>query len=211
MSSECETIHRLFRSLERHRFPFSVADIPLNGVYVLFEKGEYGHGGERIVRIGSHSGEKQLLPRLKQHFLNQNKDRSIFRKNIGRSLLKRNSDPFLELWEIDLTTREARDKYSHLIDLEHQKSIESGISQYIQSNFSFCVFEVIEKAKRLEIESKLISTVSLCEVCRPSDNWLGGSSPKPKIMKSGLWQVNELYKAPFDASGIECLSRLIKA
>lgn len=210
MSRECEAIHLLSRNLERHNFPFCESHIPLNGIYILFEKGENGHGGERIVRIGTHTGENQLRSRLKQHFLNKKKDRSIFRKNIGRSLLKQSNDLFLEYWEIDLTTRKAKDKYSHLIDFEYQKAIESRVSQYIQSNFSFCVFEVNEKAKRLEIESQIISTVSWCKDCGPSENWLGSFSSKQKIVESGLWLVNELYKTPFDASGIGAFSKLIK-
>jgi hypothetical protein len=47
------------------------------------------------------------------------------------------------------------------------------------------------------LESKIISTVSLCEKCHPSSDWLGLHSPKRKIQESGLWQVNELYKERF--------------
>jgi hypothetical protein len=176
----------------------------------LFEKGERGHGGERIVRIGTHTEENQLRSRLKQHFLNENKDRSIFRKNIGRSLLKQSNDPSLEHWDLDLTTRKAKDKYSHLIDSEHQQLIETRVSQYIQGNFSFCVFEVNDKTRRLETESRIISTVSWCKDCGPSTTWLGRSSPKQKIVESGLWLVNELHKTPFNAQGVEDFSELIK-
>ena len=49
---------------------------------------------------------------MTQHFLNENKDRSIFRKNIGRAILNKENDSFLEKWEIDLTPKEAREKYS---------------------------------------------------------------------------------------------------
>ncbi|MBL3591833.1 MAG: hypothetical protein JMN24_18965 [gamma proteobacterium endosymbiont of Lamellibrachia anaximandri] len=210
MSAECEAIHKLASVLERHGFPFDEAKIPSNGIYILFQKGEDGHQGERVVRIGTHTGDNQLRSRLKQHFLNQNKDRSIFRKNIGRALLNQCNDPFLEHWELDLTTRKAKEKYSSLIDLDYQKSIEAQVSEFIQTNFSFCVFEVNSKEERLEIESRLISTVSWCEECKPSKAWLGNASPKNKIVESGLWLVNELYKTPFNASGIERLSRLIK-
>lgn len=210
MSKECEAVHVLVRNLEIHNFPFFESRIPLNGIYILFERGEQGHGGKRIVRVGTHTGDNQLRSRLRQHFLNESKDRSIFRKNIGRSLLKQDNDPFLELWELDLTTRRAKNEYSCLIDFEYQKSIESRVTQYIQNNFSFCVFEVNNKKERLEIESRIISTVSWCEVCASSSNWLGRSSPKEKISKSGLWLVNELYKTPFDSLGIESLSRLLR-
>jgi len=52
----------------------------------------------------------------------------------------------------------------------------------------------MEKAQRLNLEAQVISTVSWCDDCRPSANWIGLHSPKPKIRQSGLWQVNELYK-----------------
>jgi len=90
----CSEIHSIFHSSQRHAFPFNEGDIPLNGIYVLFENGEHGHQGDRIVRVGSHTGVNQLRSRLKQHFLLENKDRSIFRKNIGRAILNKNNDPF---------------------------------------------------------------------------------------------------------------------
>jgi hypothetical protein len=210
MSKECEKIHDLMRGLERYGFPFDESKIPSNGIYILFEKGEKGHHGDRIVRVGTHTGTNQLRSRLRQHFLNENKDRSIFRKNIGRALLNRNNDPFIEFWELDLTTREAKNKYSSSVDFDYLENIETQVSEYIQSNFSFSVFEVNNKEERLEVESKIISTVSWCEDCKLTKEWLGKSSPKVKIVKSGLWLVNELYKTPFDASGIEQLSRQMK-
>jgi len=209
MSNECKAIHKLTSAIERHSFPFNKSAIPTNGIYVLFQKAEMGHKQDRIVRIGTHTGSNQLRLRLEQHFLTENKDRSIFRKNIGRALLNKRKDPFLKHWEIDLTTRKAKDQYFSLIDFDYQKQVESEVSQYIRDNFSFVSFEVQDKAERLEIESKLISTVSLCDECRPSSNWLGNYSPKTKIVESGLWLVLELYKTPFDALGIEHLSRLI--
>ena len=80
MSKNCEKLHKLFCDMDRLKFPFDKNKIPLNGIYVLFQKGEKGHGADRIVRIGTHTGSNQLVSRLFQHFLNENKDRSIFRK-----------------------------------------------------------------------------------------------------------------------------------
>ena len=60
------------------------------------------------------------------------------------------------------------------------------------------------------MESKIISTVSRCDECRPSDDWLGGSSPKSKIVKSGLWLVNEPFKMPLGAVEVERLDMRIK-
>lgn len=209
MSRECKILHDLVCSLKRFYFPFDDSAIPEDGIYVLFEKREIGHGAERIVRIGTHTGEGQLPSRLRQHFLNENKDRSIFRKNIGRAILKKANDPFLEQWELDLTTRRNKAKYSHKIDLDRQKEIESKVSQYIQKNFSFAVFHVKDKTRRLKIESNLISTVSLCNDCKPSSGWLGNNSPKKKICESGLWLVNELYKTPLTLEELKQVKKQI--
>ena len=196
MSKNCHTIHQWFGGMKKHSFPFNEQEIPPNGIYILFEKGEFAHSTNRIVRIGTHTGNNQLRSRLFQHFLNENKDRSIFRKNIGRALLNKDKDTFLEQWEIDLTTKNAKNLHSNSVDFIKQKETEKRVTKYIQDNFSFVVFQIDSKDKRLEIESKIISTVSLCEECKSSENWLGNTSPKEKIGKSGLWLVNELWKTP---------------
>lgn len=175
-------------------FPYDEKQIPLNGIYLLFEKGEVGHGENRIVRIGTHTGVDQLRSRLRQHFLASNKDRSIFRKNIGRCFLSKDNDPYLPVWELDMTTKLSRDTDGAKIDYEKQHTIEKEISDYMRKNFFFGVIEVTGKEERLSLESKLISTVSHCRECKPSKHWLGNYSPKNKIRESGLWLVNELYK-----------------
>ena len=136
MSKECNNLHKLFNNLPRFYFPFDKTKIPLNGIYILFENGEIGHGLDRIVRIGTHTGANQLRSRLNQHFLLENKDRSIFRKNIGRAILNKRSDPYLKIWQIDFTTRNKKDESSHLINQEYQSQTESVVSNYIQNNFS---------------------------------------------------------------------------
>ena len=209
MSKDCSKIHQLFNGLKKYTFPFNEKEIPENGIYILFERGESAHETERIVRIGTHTGVNQLRSRLFQHFLNENKDRSIFRKNIGRALLNKNKDAFLKQWELDLTTKEAKEKHSDSIDFQKQKGIEKKVTEYIQNNFSFVVFPITNKDERLEIESKIISTVSSCDECKPSKNWLGLSSPKEKIRKSGLWLVNELWKTPLDNTDLAKLKKLL--
>lgn len=208
MSELCFELHSLFNGLDRYRFPFSKENIPLNGIYILFESTEKAHGADRIVRAGTHTGSNQLRSRLKQHFIDQNKDRSIFRKNIGRALLNKAKNPFLDKWELDLTTREAKLKYAHLINFDEQAIIENQVSQYIQENFSFVVFEMNNKEERLLWESRIISTVSLCSECKPSSNWLGNFSTKEKIKESGLWLVNELYKKPINQQEFEVLRKI---
>jgi hypothetical protein len=196
--TSCQSLHAWVCTLPTYRFPFEDVQVPTNGIYILFEKGEHAHGGRRIVRVGTHTGEGQLRSRLTQHFLTENKDRSIFRKHIGRALLARDSDPFLSDWELDLTSRVAREKHSSHIDHAKQKEVELRVSEYMRQHFSFAVITVARKEERLRLESRLISTVSLCTECAPSASWLGNFSPKAKIRESGLWIVNELYKEPLD-------------
>lgn len=209
MSDQCGMLHQHLNQLKKFTFPFDKQAIPQNGIYILFEKGEYAHNNDRIVRVGTHTGENQLRSRLHQHFLKENKDRSIFRKNIGRALLTEREDHFLEQWELDLTTRKAKEQHRSSIDFDKQKEIEKEVTHYIQNNFSFVVFHVDEKDRRLEIEQKIISTISLCNECGPSDNWFGCNSPKKKIRESGLWLVNGLYKEPMSQEDMEWLTELL--
>ena len=196
MSQICLALHQLFNNMILFRFPFNAKLLPKNGIYILFEDGERAHSTNRIVRAGTHTGVNQLPSRLEQHFIKENKDRSIFRKNIGRAILSRDHDPFLEQWELDLTPFEAKRMYLPALDLAKQKQVERQVREYMQGHLCFVVFRVDDKKKRLDWESKIISTVSWCTECGHSTTWLGNFSPKEKIKQSGLWIVNELYKTP---------------
>ncbi len=209
MSNKCCELHKIFNSMKRLRFPLEKTLIPSNGIYILFEEGEKGHDTDRIVRVGTHTGDGQLFSRLKQHFEINNKDRSIFRKNIGRAILTKENDQYIEKWELDLTTSENKKKFSPLIDIEYQNKIENKVSKIIQEKFSFIVFEVNEKSERLILESRIISEISNCDKCSPSNSWLGNYSPKLKIRKSGLWLVNELYKKGFDDDEFQLLLKYL--
>jgi len=209
--NNCKEIHKIFNGLKEYKFPFDSKEIPKNGIYILFEKGESVNGLKRIVRVGTHTGDNQLQSRLKQHFVKENKDRSIFRKNIGRALLNADNDSFLEQWELDLTSRANKEKNSGKVDFEKLKRVEKRVTEYIQNNFSFAVFEILEKEQRLKIESRIISTVSNCTICKPSKSWLGLSSPKQKITDSGLWLVNELWKQSLTESELAEVKKIAES
>ena len=196
MTGFCEQLHLLLSKQRMFRFPFDSETIPENGIYILYENGEIAHRTNRIVRIGTHTGRNQLRSRLRQHFARENKDRSIFRKNIGRAILNRDNDPFIKDWEKDLTTKVAKEKFGNQINLRKQAAVEKAVSEYIQNHLSFMVIRVDDKHERLELESRMISTASKCHECQPSESWLGFYSPKDKIRESGLLLVNELYKNP---------------
>ena len=212
MTDNCYRLHEWFNSLRKFRFPFD-EDLPLipqNGIYILFERGETFEQMDRVVRVGTHTGDDQLRSRLRQHFADENKDRSIFRKNIGRCFLSKESHPYLKVWNLDFTTRDQKKKNAHLKDEHLQEQIEKRISHYIQQNMSFAVIGVNSKRERLYFESRIVSSISLSEKCKPSSDWLGRYSPKVRIRESGLWQVNELYKIPMNALDMNELRFLIK-
>ena len=208
MSLICQKLHELAGDCLRHQFPYDGGAIPSNGLYLLFEEGELGHSSNRIVRIGTHTGQGRLSSRLREHFLVENKDRSIFRKNIGRALLAKDRDPFLSDWELDLTTKKARELHSDRIDRQRQDEVERRVTSYIQKAFSFVVLPIQEKQERLRMESRIISTVSLCGDCKASSGWLGQYSPKDQIRQSGLWLVQGLYKEPLSNDDMEHLREI---
>lgn len=202
--------------MKRYRFPFDGKEIPTDGIYLLFEEGETAHEislseittSDRIVRVGTHTGAGQLPSRLRQHFVLENKDRSVFRKNIGRALLTKAQDPYLTVWELDLTSAAAKKAHMHLVDLIKQIEIEKRVSAYMREAFSFVFVRVDTKEERLSLESKIISTLSRCDECQSSIGWLGNYSPKEKIRESGLWLVNELYKDPLSVADLARLRSL---
>ena len=207
MSEACLLLTQFFAALPRFSSTFNDTDIPRNGIYVVFERGETAHATDRIVRIGTHTGYSQLPSRLHQHFTQENKDRSIFRKNIGRAALHRDNNPLLHYWDLDLTSRQNREQYASSVLQEQQATIEHAVTCYIQEYLSFTVIPIELVLDRLALESRLIATVAACDTCKPSLGWIGNFSPNQKIRTYGLWLVNGLFHQPltrFEAEELYC-------
>ena len=227
MSELCKWLHEQLQQLPLIKFPFNLEQLPDNGIYFFYEQGEiWGHGGDkpRIVRIGTHRdgnfrsriAEHYLLDESKMNF-DKNKakpsDRSIFRKNIGRALLNRHNDKYLQVWEIDFTIKKNRENFRHLRDIEKEIEIESEITIILRKNFSFRYLELGSQAERMGtagLESSLIGTISHCKLCRPSNKWLGKDSPKKQIKESGLWLVQHLKANGINERGKKIISSAIK-
>ena len=203
-------LHKLFYNLSRFSYPFEkdLVNIAANGIYIKFEEGETIEGMDRIVRIGTDTGNNQLHSRLFQHFENENQRRSIFRKNIGRCFLKKENNPYLKYWELPITSKAEKEKNFKYIDLDFENKIEQRISSYIQNNFSFCVFRVDNKEDRLFWETKIIATIAQSGI-KPTSNWLGNNSPKSKIKQYGLWQIQGLMAPPLTLKEFEELKEII--
>ena len=209
MSVICRRLHDLVQKRPETRWPFDSDLLPRDGVYFFYEAGETcGHGGghPRIVRVGTHR-EGNFRSRVADHYVvderkmafrrNQPapKDRSVFRKNIGRALLRREGDPYDAIWKIDFTTPASREKDGCRRDLEKEKQIECQVTRILRERFSFRWIELAGQERRmgrLGLEAKLIGTLARCGECCVSPNWLGRFSPKPKIVQSGLWLEQHL-------------------
>jgi hypothetical protein len=123
------------------------------------------------------------------------KDRSVFRKNIGRALLHRDADPYEMVWEIDFTTRAARAQHRLRRDVEKERQVEHQVTRILREQFTFRWIELEGQDQRMGskgLEAELIGTLAACGECCASSDWLGRYSPKPKIAKSGLWLEQHL-------------------
>ena len=172
MTDACQYLHDTLSQRPRLRRE-DLTHVPDNGIYVLFEKGEEGHGVERIVRIGTHTGQNNLGPRIREHLYTPNKDRSIFRKHVGRCLLAKECDPFLTQWQFDLTTKASRALNGHKVDSARLREVENKVTRYMIENFSFAALRFDTRAERLQYEVILLSTIFKCRDCGPSETWLG--------------------------------------
>jgi hypothetical protein len=211
----CNLIHKKVNGFPRYKVEDieNGTNISQNGVYICFEKSEKVHEGDRIVRVGTHRGDNNLLPRLREHFVTENRNRSIFRKNIGRAFISKNyggiNNDFYNYWNLDLTLFKNRQNAkkvfaANITELENKSiEMEKKVSEYIRNNISFCVFEIEDRKDRLNLEKKIIATVNSCESCRPSEKWLGKYSPKNQIRDSGLWLVQGLNAKQFTKSEFE--------
>jgi len=203
-NNACQTLHEWARELPRFGHGFKKEDLPKNGIYIVFEKKEKAHGGERIVRVGTHTGQNNLGKRIYEHLYKQNKDRSVFRKHIGRCLL--HQDPFLEHWNLDCTKKVIKEEYKNIIDFDRQTAIEKDVSRYIADNLSFSVYEIENKDDRLKIEKGLLSLLTACDQCGPSPSWLGLKHQNKRIQQ-GLWNIQGLKGQPFNKNDLSAFCK----
>jgi hypothetical protein len=166
MTCACQYIHETMSRVPRLQRD-NLTKVPANGIYVLFEKGEEEHGVDRIVRVGTNRGQNNLAVRIREHLYTPNKDRSIFRKHVGRCLLARAGDAFLAQWEIDLTTRASRERSAHKVDKVRLQEVETQVTKYMVENFSFAVLRVEGRVERLHFEECLSPRSSIVGIVAP--------------------------------------------
>lgn len=216
-SEPCLKLHRLFCGMPRYRFD-QIDQIPfIDGIYIMFEAGERYHSYDRIVRVGTHTSDGRLKQRLRDHFLKENKDGSIFRKNIGKAILNKNSHPYLSIWTEDSRDRRAMHlKYGDAFDEGFQAQLEQQVSRYLRENITFTCIPVPSAEARLRYEEGIIASLHQAGDFGPGEQWRGRYSPVQAIRTSGLWLVQGLDATPLSAEEFQeiaslCGSRPVKA
>lgn len=166
-----------------------------NGIYIM-HKARHGGGP-----IGAHTGVRQPESRLGQHSCLQNKDRSIFRKNIGCRCLHRAQYPYLGTWDMDKTARKNPPRKGSL----PPKGTGPGGGNRPLPAKPYLLRPLPDCRERGAPAAGTPHHLH-CQACGPLGNWLGPHSPKEKTRRSGLWQVNELGKTPLIPADLELLS-----
>ena len=200
----CDELHRLFNGMPRYSAS-EIAKIPFdNGIYIVFEVNEMHKNWQRIVRVGTHTSEDRLRQRLKDHFIQENKDGSIFRKNIGKALLTQQNHPYLKTWTLDTSKQENRVN----VDSDVQQAVEREVSSHLRGRMSFTAFPATNLQDRLRLEEAIISSLHHDPGFGPSINWLGNMSPEEEIRKSGLWLKRGFNADPLTLEGLVMIRKL---
>jgi len=223
----CSWLHLKLESLPIIKFPFDNTTLPERGIYFFYEDGEKSDDGNglmpRIVRVGTHKKDN-FRSRISEHFLiNESKmnfsqyqpkpsDRSIFRKNIGQTILNGANSSYLELWETDFTTRANRIERGAKRIMELEKKVEKQITKIIRERFSlryiqFDNYKALIGSQGMEL--KLIGTIAGCNICTPSITWLGRYCPTKAINSGKLWLSQGLNSAAINNDDKNILNSII--
>ena len=199
----CSELHKIFNEMPRYTWD-QISEIPFDsGIYIVFETGEKYHGMDRVVRVGTHRSPGRLSQRLTDHFVRENHDGSIFRKNIGKAILNAYHDPYLHNWTVDTSKPE---NISHM-DKKKNADTETRVSKYLRNTFSFVVFPVEDQRERLRLEEAIISTLNHTNDFGPSERWADRFSPEIEIRTSGMWLKQGLDSQPLTEAEFAQLKR----
>lgn len=188
----------LFNRVRRHKYPYKESEIAKNGIYIMFEKGEKYFDLDRVVRIGSHTGQSRLFDRIDEHYIGDDHRDSIFRKHLGRCFLTidKRTD-YIKCWDLKIKKREDKVKNFDKINWELETMYENKVTDYIRDNFTFIVIpNLSDEVKRIRLEKGLIATFAQGEEKTISENWLGKFHPNSKISNSGLWNIQGINGIP---------------
>lgn len=202
-ASRCLRLHQMLTTLPRYTWEKINAVSFRNGIYLVFEEGETYRGLPRIVRVGTHTSPDRLRQRLRDHFVRENHNGSIFRKNIGKALLNQTGDSYLATWSLDTS----RPPYRGMENPHREREVEQAVSRYLRTHMTFSVFEVETQEQRLRLEEGIIASLHQAEDFQASSSWLGWFSPEKEIRESGMWLKQGLDGVPLadeEPEALEC-------
>ena len=127
------------------------------------------------------------------------------RKNIGKALLNRTQDPYLDIWSLDTSRYPNQERENP----RSQAQVEREVSSYMRINLAFSVIPIASAEERLRLKAAIIATLHQAKDFEPSNVWLGRHSPEPAIRKSGLWLKQGMDAAPLTADESLLLARII--
>jgi len=203
---------------------------PTRGIYFCYEPGEYRlNSGKspRVVRIGTHAlksgAQSTLWRRLSQHRGSTrsgggNHRGSIFRLLVGSALANQSRTPFPISWGVSSSVRGAAQELgveSGAIK-KAEAEPERRVSAYI-GQMPFLWLNV-DDAPGPESDRDLIerNSIALLSGYRspaadsPSPEWLGNSSDRERVRRSGLWN-NRHVDAAYDPSFLDLLEARIES
>lgn len=200
----CETVHK-----ELDRFPLRKGkpgyDVPKNGLYFWYEKGETRQrGGQRATRVGTHKKANRLHARINEHFGSVPREGSVFRKHLGGALMRLNGEPKSEV-EAWYRKRKGNPRFNdpRFRNYEKQVTDQAAVGNYR-------VLKIDGPNERSQLEEKLISLFSHCKHCRASGNWLGNYAYRKGIRDSGLCNVDHVCSVTeFAQSDLPRLKQLV--
>lgn len=201
-----ELVYSLLSKFPRHDAQTPRQQLPENGIYFFFERGELvslpSATMDRIVRVGTHTGDGNFRGRIRQHYghvrsLSGNKNTSIFRTHVGGALLHRANphDPRLPSWQ------------KHMAPTFPE--VEELVSRTLRQDFTFSCLRVNQAADRLHLERGLIALFAQHPLSAPSPEWLGHHAIHPSIRQSGLWNTQKVDAQPLTEDELVRLQHLI--
>lgn len=203
-------------------------DCPSRGVYFFFEPSEMrsdSGNGIRVVRVGTHAlteGSRSTL----RHRLGQHRGRasgsgnhrgSIFRLLVGQALLSRDALAPCSSWGMksDAAKASAALGMSREALVSAEVPVEQAVTRYI-GTMSFLWVRIDDdpgpSSLRAVIERNAIALLSNHErtaLDPPSPQWLGHTSGRALVRKSGLWNQRHV-KETHDPEFLTLLETLIE-
>lgn len=194
---------------------------PQRGVYFFFEDGEVRSEsgvGPRVVRVGTHAltatSRTTLWDRLSQHRGSVktgagNHRGSIFRLLVGEALLRRNGES-VRTWGVGQSLAHASNAQG--LSRAEVKAAENEWERAVSRSIGAmeCVWLDVSDAPgsgsaRAFIERNAIALLSNLDrepVDPPSGGWLGRSSGREQVRRSGLWN-NQHVAEPYDRTFLD--------